>query len=136
MEVNAIKHDGEKTKWEYFPWRAAQDVMEVMQHGAAKYGWNNWRKGFTAMRLWSATMRHLIGWLWNETDEDSGKNHLAHAACNLLFMLDLQKDGMLVDDRKESMDSDVNIERSANGGSNVYPNRLHPSYRKGFTGEG
>jgi hypothetical protein len=85
----AVKHDAGKLPWHLLPWRAVQQIVQVLQFGAGKYGPNNWQglDGFED-RYFAATLRHLVAWREGEAhDQESGLHHLAHAACNLVFLL-------------------------------------------------
>jgi hypothetical protein len=84
-----IKHDGAKVAFDLLPWRAVEAVAEVVTAGAAEYGTYNWQEldDFEA-RYFAALQRHLVKWkLGEKTDQKSGLPHLAHAACNALFLL-------------------------------------------------
>ena len=55
------------------------ELTMAMEHGIAKYGRNNWKKGMEWSRLLDAGMRHGIAILRGEDiDPDSGNTHLAH----------------------------------------------------------
>jgi hypothetical protein len=69
-------------------------VVEVISHGAVKYGDRNWRNvpGGTE-RYFAAAMRHITAWRNGEnTDPESGLPHLAHAACSILFLMALDQE--------------------------------------------
>jgi len=54
-------------------------------------------------RLYAAAQRHMMKWNAGEThDEESGKNHLAHACVNLLMLLSYEKSCRELDDRFKS----------------------------------
>lgn len=94
------KHDSGKTPYALLPFRALDEVGMVLEFGANKYSANNWRSGFAYTRLVSAAMRHLVSWLNGEDkDPESGLCHLAHAACCILFLLELIKTNKGEDDR-------------------------------------
>jgi len=84
------KYDDGKMPWHLLPWAATERVVEVLAHGAGKYGPDNWRKVKPIdARYFSAAMRHLMAWRTGESlDPDSGLPHLAHAACCVLFLLE------------------------------------------------
>jgi hypothetical protein len=86
------KDDSNKTRWSMLPWAALAHVVAVMEHGARKYGEDNWRVVENGpRRYWDAAARHMIAWADGEThDPESGLPHLAHAVCSLLFVLTLQ----------------------------------------------
>lgn len=58
-----------------------------MTYGAEKYEPNNWQK-VDKHRYYAAMMRHMVAELKGEDcDQESGLLHLAHMACNALFLL-------------------------------------------------
>lgn len=73
------------------PMRALLSVAEVLAYGACKYEEDNWRKvPNVGKRYFAAALRHLAEWrLGEQCDRESGLPHLAHAACCVLFMLEL-----------------------------------------------
>lgn len=81
------KYDEGKLRWDLVPWRQLEKVVKVIDHGATKYAPDNW-KGLGADRWFAAALRHLTAWKEGEKgDEDSGLDHLAHAACSILFLM-------------------------------------------------
>lgn len=93
--MSAKKFDKGKTRWDLLPWREIEEIVEVLTYGAAKYGANNWKRGLDWDRLFSAAIRHLQAAKRGETaDSESGKPPLAHAMCNLLFMMYFDKERM------------------------------------------
>lgn len=86
---DAKKYDAGKLRYSLMPKGVVEDVLQVLEYGAAKYGANNWQ-GLTNFedRYYDAMMRHLSAYRNGEQlDEESGLPHAAHAACNLLFLL-------------------------------------------------
>ncbi len=99
-EKGGIKHDGEKLCWHLLPFGATAEVVAVLQYGAEKYAPFNWAKGMPYSRCFNSAQRHMTAWLaGEEADPETGLSHLAHAACNLLFLLTYTKDGLGTDDR-------------------------------------
>ena len=81
------KDDKGKARYDLIPEECLQTVVEVLTHGAKKYGDENWRKCDDLNRYFAAAQRHI--WAWKrggETDEETGISHLAHAICNLMFL--------------------------------------------------
>lgn len=69
---------------------ALSDVADVMEFGAKKYDRKNWSKVDDKERYVAATLRHLLAYHQDEKiDPESGKPHLAHAICSLLFLLEV-----------------------------------------------
>ncbi|TPV96209.1 MAG: hypothetical protein B7733_05735 [Myxococcales bacterium FL481] len=69
---------------------ALLEVADVLTLGAARYGDFNWRK-VGPWRYRDALMRHLLAYMGgDQMDSDSSLPHLAHALCNVLFLLELE----------------------------------------------
>lgn len=82
------KDDAGKAPWHLVPWRELADVVAVIAHGAKTYGEWNWQGVEAARdRYFAALTRHLVAWRMGESkDPDSGLPHIAHVACNALFL--------------------------------------------------
>jgi len=94
------KHDKAKNRTDLLPTRPLLDVADVLTFGAGKYGDRNWEAGIDWGRCYGAALRHLFAWQAGETlDPESGLNHLAHAACSLLFLLEYSRTHNELDDR-------------------------------------
>lgn len=86
------KYDGGKLQFSLLtrslalPLRA---VAAVLSYGALKYKAESWQHVPEARRRYEDALdRHLNAWKAGEShDEESGLHHLAHAACNTLFLL-------------------------------------------------
>lgn len=66
---------------------AERKIAEVLTFGARKYKPNNWRKCTDTGRYLAACFRHLADWeAKGEIDEESGMEHRAHLATNLMFL--------------------------------------------------
>lgn len=76
-------------------------IADAFRDGAAKYGPANWRNDPVSVTTYAdAALRHLFAWFdGEETAEDSGVHHLAHAAACLCILMDAQEQHSLVDDR-------------------------------------
>lgn len=87
--MEGMKFDSGKTEWSLLPWKQVEKIVKVLEFGAKKYDKNNWQKvGNSDNRYSNATMRHLLAHMNGEKkDPESGLSHLAHAACNILFMM-------------------------------------------------
>lgn len=82
-----IKHDETKTQWSLLPWDVLEEIVEVMQYGAQKYGTDNWKYVDPPMRYWDAAMRHMIAFREGERVDESTHLHLAHAITSLIFLM-------------------------------------------------
>jgi hypothetical protein len=90
------KYDNQKPDYSLVPPYALDDVVKVLTYGANKYSANNWAILPNAKsRYFAASMRHLWAWLRGEkTDPETGISHLAHAACSIMFILELENKGL------------------------------------------
>jgi len=97
-----------KTRFDLVPWDSVGDIADVLQSGAAKYGAHNWCRGAHWSRYFSALCRHIFAW-WRGEDRDreTGKSHLAHAGCCLLFLMEYQRNSWGTDDRFTGPDDQV-----------------------------
>lgn len=92
-----VKFDQEKPQWTLVPFKAFDHVVEVLTIGARKYAPDNWKKVPNArQRYIDAAFRHMSAYAGGEKlDAETGKNHLAHAVCCLLFLLAFDLDSSL-----------------------------------------
>lgn len=76
-------------------------LARVMELGAKKYGFWNWRLTRVRYSVYvHAALRHLLSSLdGEEIDPESGQPHIAHAAACCAILLDAKAVGTLVDDR-------------------------------------
>ena len=63
------------------------EIAQVMQFGTIKYARENWALGGSVIKLLTACERHLLTWSYDSLDKESGQSHLAHALCNISFLL-------------------------------------------------
>lgn len=104
------KHDGSKWRLSLLPAKGLAEVCRAAEHGARLYPPGNWRRCAEPERYLDAAIRHLVeasdtrtlerlrgrrlgagdGW----DDDDSGLNHLAHAALNCLFVIEMVHDSL------------------------------------------
>jgi hypothetical protein len=82
------KFDGGKLQYSLLPPLALKATVEILTFGAEKYEPDNWKfVPDSKRRYFDAMQRHL--WAWKEgeqNDPETGKNHLAHAMCCLMFL--------------------------------------------------
>lgn len=84
-----VKYDSGKPQWSLLPFKALTEVVEVLTYGAKKYAPDNWKKVPDARRRYiDAGFRHFTAYASGETrDPETGKHHLAHAICCLLYLI-------------------------------------------------
>ena len=84
------KFDGDKLRYDLVPPSLGREVAKVLTFGAKKYDAHNWKKVDDVNRYVAALYRHLEAWrAGEETDPESGFSHLAHAATNVAFLIEL-----------------------------------------------
>ena len=82
------KFDGNKLEYGLLPPKALEATVDVLTFGAQKYERDNWKKvPDSKRRYFDALQRHLWAYKQGEIlDQESGKHHLAHAMCCLMFL--------------------------------------------------
>lgn len=84
------KFDTNKPMMRLLPPYALESIAQVLTFGAKKYAPDNWRyvEG-RKERYLDALLRHLNAHCkGNIYDDETNFSHLAHAGCNLLFLLE------------------------------------------------
>ena len=90
-----MKYDGGKPRMDLLlsgcP-NALEQVSQILTFGAKKYAAHSWQTVPQGEdRYLAALLRHLTAHSKGEkNDPESGMSHLAHAACNALFILELE----------------------------------------------
>ena len=77
-------------------------VASVLQKGAEKYEARNWERGMEHTKVYGCLMRHILKWaspFHSDLDEETGCNHLWHAACNIAMLIEYQYTCPELDDR-------------------------------------
>ena len=89
LTLPGVKDDNAKPRWSLLPWGPMTHVINVLEFGARKYSADNWQRVPEArQRYFDASMRHALAWWQGERiDPESGKHHLAHAVCCMLFLM-------------------------------------------------
>jgi hypothetical protein len=82
------KFDGNKLEYGLLPPLALEATVDVLTFGAQKYERDNWKHvPDSKRRYFDAVERHIWAWKKGEIlDPESGKHHLAHAMCCLMFL--------------------------------------------------
>lgn len=82
------KFDDGKLEYGLLPPKALEATVDVLTFGAQKYERDNWQKvPDSKRRYFDALQRHLWAWKQGEQiDSESGRHHLAHALCCLMFL--------------------------------------------------
>lgn len=81
------KFDTQKPDYNLLDWDAIEDLIKVLQHGAEKYGRNNWKECTEEFRYANAINRHVAAIQKGEiTDPESGLPHAAHIMASAMFL--------------------------------------------------
>lgn len=86
----ALRFDAGKTNWSLMPFEAIEEINKVLEFGANKYAeWNFTNNGgMNHSRVINSLLRHVFAYMRGENnDKESGLSHLAHAGCNIVFLL-------------------------------------------------
>ena len=89
----SIKADAGKLRLTLVPRAIIKAIAEIREYGVNKYGENeSWRK-VEVERYKDAAFRHFLAYLDDPSgvDEESGLPHLWHLACNIAFLIELEK---------------------------------------------
>jgi hypothetical protein len=100
VKRKGYKKDTQKLRTDLIPTEALEEIAKVLTFGSEKYDDDNWRNGMEWRRMYGAALRHMFAWNRGEDlDPETNTNHLANAACNLLFLIYHQHYGLGTDDR-------------------------------------
>ena len=89
------KADAGKLQIHLVPTQIIRDIAEIRMYGNEKYhDPDNWKQ-VEAVRYRDALARHFLAYLDdpNSVDEESGKKHLKHMACNVAFLCAMENGG-------------------------------------------
>jgi 5'(3')-deoxyribonucleotidase len=111
-EHKGARYNAGKNRIELLPSYALQEIGKVFTYGAEKYtrrddngkviysGDNNWKNGLGWMGVMASAKRHIELFISGEDrDKESLELHLAHAATNLMFLLEFYRIYPQGDDR-------------------------------------
>lgn len=86
-----LKFDSGKPDWSLLPMECIEEVVEILGFGRDKYGRDNWKllnSEEDLNRIYSAMIRHIVSYKsGDKIDSESGMSHLAHAMCNMVFLM-------------------------------------------------
>lgn len=95
-----IKADAGKPKLTLVPQQIIFDIAKVREYGVAKYGASESWKDVDIQRYRDALFRHFMAYLKEPqgVDEESGLPHIAHMACNMAFLCEMEKQSSIKED--------------------------------------
>ena len=92
MRGEGLRWDTDKFPIEYIPLHLLEETARILKEVTTReenpYPMWNWANGMKWSRCYASAMRHMMKWYRGEdNDEETGRNHLAHAMCSLLFLI-------------------------------------------------
>lgn len=98
----ADRDNGGKLEWDQVDFESLEPLVEVLMFGETKYSRDNWKKGQLITELLGSLFRHIIAFQKGEDlDSESGKSHIGHAMCNLMFIQYVLNNHKNFDNRKK-----------------------------------
>lgn len=98
-----VKHDTGKLPYDLLAPEYLEGTADILAFGANKYGSRNWEAGMAWSRPFAALMRHMWAWWRGEhLDAETGKSHLWHASCCLMFLVAYEARKTGKDDRPQN----------------------------------
>lgn len=88
--ATALRHNQGKVDWSLLPTEPLEEIIKVLEFGKKKYAAWNWANGngLSWLETTNSLRRHLYAWIRGEdNDPETGLSHLAHLACNAIFLL-------------------------------------------------
>ena len=102
------KDDAEKIRFELLPGDALKAIAVILTFGAIKYADRNWERGMNWSRVYGALQRHLWAWWGGEgLDAETGRSHLWHAGCCIVFLIAYEQRNIGTDDRPKAATDDA-----------------------------
>lgn len=92
MADQTAKSDAGKARLTLVPLQIIWDIAAVREFGNEKYkDPDNWKK-VEVQRYRDAAFRHFLKYIEDpkSMDEESGLSHLAHLACNIAFLCEME----------------------------------------------
>lgn len=90
--ITVNEHGGKESatpyRFDLLPPYACAEVAKILAHGAEKYGEWNWLKLEPHTSL-NHALQHIFAYIVGDNSEGDPTEHARHAACRILFWLDL-----------------------------------------------
>lgn len=98
--IGGRKDDADKPPYHLIAPELIFALAEILDFGQKKYSPRNWEKGMAWHRPFRACIGHMWDW-WRGAgpDAETGKSHLWHAACCIMFLVAYEARGIGEDDR-------------------------------------
>lgn len=102
-----------KSRVDLIPHAPLVEIGRVLDYGTRKYKPNNWRLGLPWSDTMASLLRHLYAFQEGEDiDPETNFPHLAHAGCQLLFLLEYYLSHTGTDDRWSAKSEEQRREES------------------------
>jgi len=116
------KTDVDKLRYDLIPPHALEALAYVYTIGANKYGDDNYLKGMSYRRVIAAAFRHIAAWQKGRVkDPDDGQHPLASVAWCMFTLMEYERRGIGVDDRKVGLNPEglAHIEHEGDPGVEI-----------------
>ena len=95
LQAGGVKLDTGKIRMDLLAPEFVEGTADILTIGSKKYDERNWEKGMRYGRVYASLMRHLWAWWRGESkDTETGRSHLLHASCCLMFLVAYESRGM------------------------------------------
>lgn len=93
MRDQSVKADGGKPRISLVPTEIIRAIARVREYGVNKYGDKEAWRMVEPERYRDALLRHVLLWMEDPhgKDMESGLPHIEHIACNVAFLLEVDK---------------------------------------------
>ena len=82
-----LRYNKGKLRYDLIHPKALEDFVQILTDGATKYESRNWEMGLSWTSVLASLKRHVTAIERGEDyDKESGRLHIAHAACNVHFL--------------------------------------------------
>jgi hypothetical protein len=89
MDGKGVRLNKNKLRLDLVPTSGTREVAKVLEKGLLKYDENNWKRGMKWTTVLASLERHLMSFKEGEDfDKESGLLHVAHIACNAMFLIE------------------------------------------------
>lgn len=88
------KYDSGKSRVDLIQPNFILGMGDILAYGATKYKENSWKTVKNGrVRYYAAALRHLLAYAKGErVDAETGRSHLLHAACCIMFLFYLEEE--------------------------------------------
>lgn len=104
VDGGGLRFNADKDRWDLLPTDAVEQVVKVLTAGAKKYKERNWERGMPWSICQASMARHSAKWAMGaRLDAESKLPHMAHVACNAMFLLAYELRGLSGQDDVEPL---------------------------------